>query len=59
MTTTTTVTEQQIKTLATEAGSAGDLRQVRLCEAALRLGEESSEWRECAQAIADAQAQAD
>ncbi len=50
-------TRTQIETLRTEAGSAGDDKMVRICDAALELGEESTAWRECSRAIAESQAQ--
>lgn len=50
-------TTKQIKTLRDEAGVAGDEKMVRICDAALELGEESSEWRECERVIAEAKAQ--
>ena len=56
--TTTSVTKAQISRLRSEAGAAGDAKMVRICDAALEGGEESSEWRECARVIADAVAQA-
>lgn len=72
MTTTNTITDEQIATLQDEAAAAGDHEQVRLCEIALiGYGFESlnaaekrsfsaAEQREarerCAEAIADAEA---
>lgn len=55
--TTATITSEQIETLRGEAAAAGDDAMVRICDAAIRKGEESSEWRECARVIADAAAQ--
>lgn len=59
MTTATEITVSQIKALRTEAGMAGDSKMVAICDAALDLGEDSSEWAECARVIADAAAQVD
>jgi hypothetical protein len=48
--TTETVTTEQIKALHTEAGAAGDLDQVRVCDAALE-GDEAAVAK-CAEVIA-------
>jgi hypothetical protein len=56
MTTITTITDEQIEALSTEAGSAGDLDQVAICDRALR-GDESAK-AECVRVIRDAEAQA-
>lgn len=50
-------TAHQIETLRNEAAKANDYAMVRICDAALELGEDSSEWRECERVIADAAAQ--
>lgn len=50
-------TMKQIKALRNEAAVAGDDKMVRICEAALERGEESSEWRECERVLAEAHAQ--
>lgn len=54
MTTTETLTTDQIRQLRTEAGQAGDLSQVALCDKAL-AGDEAAR-RECAEVISDAEA---
>lgn len=50
------ITEQQISNLRDEAGQAGDLAQVALCDRALD-GDDAA-IAECARAISEAQAQA-
>ena len=50
-------TTTQIETLRNEAAKAGDDKMVRICDAALDLGEGSSEWLECERVIANAAAQ--
>lgn len=54
-TTIETVTKNQIQALRTEAGAAGDLKQVAICDRALD-GDEAAR-AECARVIADAEAQ--
>lgn len=49
------VTDMQIKALRSEAGSAGDLEQVAICDRALRGDDDAR--AECARVIADAAAQ--
>lgn len=53
--TTSTVTDRQISALRAEAGAAGDLAQVRICDRALRGSRRAR--RECALVIAAAGAQ--
>lgn len=55
MTTIETITDEQIETLATEAGAAGDSEQVAICERAL-AGDDSARV-ECVRVIRDAEAQ--
>jgi hypothetical protein len=54
-TTIETITNEQIETLRAEAGQAGDLDQVAVCDAAL-AGDESAR-RKCVRVISDAEAQ--
>lgn len=51
------MTTEQIQTLQTEAGAAGDAEMVAVCERAL-AGDEAA-VAQCARVIADAQAQDD
>lgn len=55
MTTLTSITTQQIQQLRTEAASAGDLAQVRICDRALRGSMRAT--RICVQVISAAEAQ--
>lgn len=64
MTTVDTITDEQIEALRSEAATAGDTRQVQICDAALGLEPDYSliiehgRAREmCARAIAAAEAQ--
>lgn len=57
MTTTTTITDSQIRNLRTEAATAGDAEQVAICDRALD-GDEAA-IRECERVIRAAQAMAD
>lgn len=54
MTTVETLTTDQIRQLRTEAGQAGDLDQVALCDKALAGDREARE--ECARVISDTEA---
>jgi len=51
-----TITDEQIEALRTEAGAAGDLDQVAICDRALLEGDAEAR-AECARVIADAEAQ--
>jgi hypothetical protein len=51
------MTVRQIQALRTDAGQAGDLEQVRICDAALAGDPEAI--AECERVINDAQAQAE
>lgn len=53
----TTITHEQIQALRDEAGQAGDLEQVAICDRALE-GDETA-IAECERVIADAAARAD
>ena len=53
----TTITQEQIQALRDEAGQAGDLEQVAICDRALE-GDETA-MAECECVIADAAARAD
>jgi len=51
------VTNEQIEALRNEAGQAGDLGQVAVCDAA--LADDAAARAECARVIADAKEQED
>lgn len=53
----TTITDTQIRQLRNEAGEAGDIEQVEICDRALAGDEDACE--ECARGIADAAAMHD
>lgn len=55
MTTIDTITDEQIITLGEEAGCAGDLAMVAICERAIGGDEEAR--AECVEVIRDAEAQ--
>lgn len=52
-----TITDEQIATLRAEAGAAGDMAQVAICDRALRGS--AAARAECARVIAEAQAMQD
>lgn len=54
-TTPETITDEQIEALRAEAGAAGDLAQVAICDRA--IDGDMQARAECARVIADAQAQ--
>jgi hypothetical protein len=56
MTTIDTITDAQISNLRAEAGNAGDLDMVAICDAALE-GDEAA-IKECVRVISDAEAMA-
>lgn len=56
MTTIDTLTDDQIRTLSTEAAVAGDMEQVQICDRALD-GDEAAR-RECVRVIRSAEAMA-
>ncbi len=52
-------TRERIEALRENAGIAGDLEMVRVCDRALERGERSKAWRECLRVLADGDAQID
>jgi hypothetical protein len=56
---TTMTTRERIEALRENAGIAGDLEMVRVCDRALERGERSKAWRECLRVLADGDAQID